>query len=157
MPILLVKMVWVLYTWISFKPKFMALNLRSLLPDRLTFRNVTNMCMCIQGLFSVTLTQVVPFLLHLSAITASNKHLTKNYRKKMQSWHFSKKKKSYSFIIRCCERITRSKIITKQSIPQCYFSWMENLFMKLLQAGLRWLNHEKIIMNSSPFEYTLNV
>ena len=63
----------------------MALNLRLLLPDRLTFRNVTNMCMCIQGLFSVTLTQVVPFLLHLSAITASNKHLTKNYRKKMQS------------------------------------------------------------------------
>ena len=156
MPILLVKMVWVLYTWISFKPKFMALNLRSLLPDRLTFRNVTNMCMCIQGLFSVTLTQVVPFLVHLSAITASNKHLTKNCRKKMQSWHFSKKKKkSYSFIIRCCERITQSKIITKQSIPQCYFSWMENLYMKLLQAGLRWLNHKKII--TSLFEYTLNV
>ena len=82
MPILLVKMVLVLYTWIPFKPKFMALNLRSLLPDRLTFRNVTNMYMCIQGLLSVTLTQVVPFLLHLSAITASNKHLTKNYGKK---------------------------------------------------------------------------
>ena len=29
--------------------------------------------------------------------------------------------------------------------------------MKLLQAGLRWLNHENIIMNSFPFEYTLNV
>ena len=28
---------------------------------------------------------------------------------------------------------------------------------KLSQAGLRWLNHKKIIMNSSPFEYTLNV
>ena len=29
--------------------------------------------------------------------------------------------------------------------------------MKLLQAGLGWLNHKKIIINSSPFEYTLNV